>query len=212
LRLEFSGYDSPDIYALALDGTHGVAVDNIPLRGSSGLIFTSTSQNMLQSIYQNLNAKLVILQFGGNVAPAMHDNYDGYEASFYSQLITLKKLIPGVTVIVIGIADMSIKDKDKYVSYPNVAIIRDALKNATFKAKCAYWDTYEAMGGANSMPSWVFSDPPLAEKDFIHFTVKGSSIVAQMFYKALMFEYNEYYNQFIKKNHLTSNNVANSAK
>jgi hypothetical protein len=198
LRFEFSGYDSPDIYALALDGSHGVAVDNIPLRGSSGTVFTSVNQGLLQSIYQNLDAKLIILQFGGNAAPSMHDNYGYYESSFYNQLITLKKLIPGVTIIVIGIADMSLKEKDKYVSYPNVVAIRDALKGASFKAKCAYWDTYEAMGGNNSMPSWVFSDPPLAEKDFIHFTVKGSGIVAQMFYKALMFEYNDYYNKFIK--------------
>jgi hypothetical protein len=198
LRFEFSGFDSPDIFAIALDGAHGVAVDNIPLRGSSGLIFTNMNQGLLQAIYQNLNAKLIILEFGGNIAPSILDNYDFYESGFYSQLLTLKRLIPGVCIIVIGIADMSLKDKDKYVSYPNVVLIRDALKKATFKAKCAYWDTYEAMGGQNSMPSWVFSEPPLAEKDFTHFTVKGSGIVAQMFYKALMFEYNSYYNQFIK--------------
>jgi hypothetical protein len=200
LHFEFSGYDSPDIYAIALDAMHGVAVDNIPLRGSSGLIFTTMSQQMLKEIYTNLNTKLIILQFGGNVAPSMLDNYDYYQASFYNQLRTLKNLIPGVSIIVIGIADMSLKEKDKYVSYSNVLLIRDALKKATFKAKCVYWDTYEAMGGANSMPSWVFSDPPLAEKDFIHFTVRGSGIVAQMFYKALMFEYNGYYNKFVKKN------------
>lgn len=200
LKMEFSGYDSPDIYAMALDGPAGVAVDNIPLRGSSGLFFTSTSQGMLKAIYQNLNARLIILQFGGNVAPSMLDNYDFYESGFYRQLNTLKNLIPGVSIVVIGIADMSLKEKDTYVSYPNVELIRDALKNATFRAKCAYWDTYEAMGGKNSMPSWVFADPPLAEKDFIHFTIRGSGIIAQMFYKALMFEYNEYFNKFVRAN------------
>ncbi len=198
LRMEFDGYDSPDIYALALDGMHGVAVDNIPLRGCSGLVFTTTSENLLQAIYQNLNAKLIILQFGGNVAPTMKDNYDFYQQSFYNQLVRLKKLIPDVSIIVIGIADMSLKEKDKYVSYPNVLLIRDALKKATFKANCAFWDTYEAMGGKNSMPSWVFSDPPLAEKDFIHFTVGGSRIIAQMFYQAIMLEYNDYFIKNIK--------------
>jgi len=37
LYLEFKGEDSPDIYAMALDGYSGVAVDNIALRGSGGL-------------------------------------------------------------------------------------------------------------------------------------------------------------------------------
>lgn len=207
LRFEFKGYDSPEIYALALDSDHGVAVDNIPLRGSSGTIFTNSNQQLLRAIYQNLNAKLLIMQFGGNVAPSMSDNYDYYQHSFYNQLVTLKRLIPGVTIIVIGLADMSLKEKDQYVSYPNVLVIRDALKKAAFKANCAFWDTYEAMGGENSMPSWVFSDPPLAEKDFIHFTVKGSRIIAQMFYKALMLEYNDYFSKNIRNKKPTTGNA-----
>ena len=107
---------------------------------------------------------------------------------------------------------MSQKDKDQYVSLPNVTLIRDALKNAAFKADCAFWDTFEAMGGENSMPSWVFADPPLAEKDFTHFTVKGSQIIAQMFYKALMLEYNDYFNSKIKNDKSAGGNVQLSSK
>jgi hypothetical protein len=77
----------------------------------------------------------------------MRDDYKYYERSFYNQLSKLKRLIPGVSIIVVGIADMSQKDKDQYVSLPNVTLIRDALKKAAFKADCAFWDTYEAMGG-----------------------------------------------------------------
>ncbi len=192
LHLEFNGEDSPDIYAMALDGNRGVAVDNIALRGSGGLIFTNSSNQLLASIYRNLNVKLIILQFGGNITPHILEDYSYYERSFYRQLTTLKRLIPGVSIIVIGLADMSLKEKDTYVSYPNITLIRDALKRASFKADCAFWDMYEAMGGENSMPSWVFSEPPLAEKDFTHFTVGGSKIIAQMFYRALMLEYNSY--------------------
>lgn len=199
LHLEFKGEDSPDIYAMALDGTKGVAVDNIPLRGSGGLIFTNSSNQLLAAIYRRLDVKLIILQFGGNITPYVKENYDYYERSFYRQLTTLKRLIPGVSIVVVGLADMSKKDKDTYVSYPNIPIIRDALKKASFKAGCAFWDMFEAMGGENSMPSWVFSEPPLAEKDFVHFTIRGARIVAKMFYQALMLEYNDYIKKQIKK-------------
>ncbi len=192
LHLEFSGEDSPDIFALALDGTRGIAVDNIPLRGSGGIVFTNSDQTLLANIYRKLNVKLVILQFGGNVAPGMRDNYNFYERSFYRQIKAIQRLIPGVSIIVIGLGDMSMKEKDIYVSYPNIKLIRDALKNASFKAGCAFWDMYEAMGGENSMPSWVFSEPALAEKDFIHFTVRGSKIIAKMFYRALMLDYENF--------------------
>lgn len=193
--LEFEGHDSPEVYALALDSYSGVAVDNIPLRGASGFIFTNSNTAVLQAIYRNLNAKLIILQFGGNAAIAESESYAYYEHSIYQQLKKLKRIMPDISIIVMGVADMSKKDKDKYVSMPSVKLIRTALKNAAFKADCAFWDTFKAMGGENSMPSWVFTSPPLAGKDFVHFTLRGSNIIAQMFYKALMLEYNNYLKQ-----------------
>jgi hypothetical protein len=143
-------------------------------------------------MYKELNVKLIILQFGGNVVPHITDNYKYYEKWFYSQLKLLEEIAPGVPVIVIGVADMSMKKKDRYVSYPNIEKIRDALKNATFKADAVYWDMYEAMGGQNSMPSWVFAEPPLASTDFVHFTPKGAKIISQMFYNSFIYEYNRY--------------------
>ena len=65
---------------------------------------------------------------------------------------------------------MSMKERNRYVSYPNIEKVRDALKQASFSAGAAYWDMFEAMGGRNSMPSWVFAQPPLASTDFVHFT------------------------------------------
>jgi hypothetical protein len=70
--------------------------------------------------------------------------------------------------------------------------VRDALKNATFKANGIYWDMYEAMGGRNSMPGWVFAKPPLASRDFVHFNIEGSKIIAQMFYSSILYDYNLY--------------------
>ncbi len=192
LKLRFSGRCSPDIYGIALDAEKGIAVDNIAMRGSSGLIFSGMDRKLLGEMYKELNVKLLLLQFGGNVVPHIVDDYGYYERLFYRQLEVLKKTLPGVSIIVIGLADMSMKEKSRYVTYPNLEDVRDALKNASFKAGTAYWDTYSAMGGKNSMPSWVFANPPLAGKDFVHFNPKGSKIIAQMFYNAFMYEYNTF--------------------
>ncbi len=197
LRLEFKGKDSPDIYAIALDGNSGIAVDNIALRGSSGTIFTKMDLNLLKQFYDKLNVKLLILQFGGNVMPYIKTEkaYKDYGRWFCSQLRTLKRIKPDITIIVIGLSDMSIKQNGSYVTYPNLKNVRDALKQATFDAGCAYWDMYEAMGGRNSMPSWVFAEPPLASKDFVHFLPKGARIIANMFYNAFIYEYNGFIKQ-----------------
>jgi hypothetical protein len=188
----FGGAASPDLYGIALDGSYGVAMDNIPLRGSASLEFTQTDRAMLKKMYNDLNVSLVMLQFGVNVAPNIVESYSFYERALYRQLKLLMQIKPDLSIIVMGISDMARKENDRVVSYPNLEKIRNAQKNAAFRAGCAFWDSYEAMGGRNSIAVWAFSDPPLARKDFVHLTYKGSNKLAEMFLNSLMNDFREY--------------------
>lgn len=190
MTIKFKGEDSPDIYALSLDTKSGIAVDNIPMRGSSGTQFTSVNYAHMQEMLRELNVKLLILQFGGNVTPAIQKSYNYYGDMIYSQLMMFKRMLPDACIILIGPADMSRKVDDHFESYPNIPAIRDALRKAAFRADCGFWDMYEAMGGANSMPSWVNNG--LAGSDYTHFTPKGARIISKLFYNALISEYNDY--------------------
>lgn len=196
LKVSFKGQDSPDVYGISLDGYKGVAVDNISLRGSKGLDFSKIDLTNLKQMYDLLNVKLIIMQFGVNVVPWIKKNYDDYEHQFYKQLVLLKSLVPNMQIIVMGVSDMNRKEGEEFVSYPNIEKIRNAQKNASMKANCIFWDTYEAMGGKNSMSDWVNQSPPLGQKDYIHFSYEGSKKIAELFYEALMNDYNE----FRKKN------------
>ncbi|MBI4648966.1 MAG: hypothetical protein HY738_20845 [Bacteroidia bacterium] len=192
IMIKFMGQDSPNIYAVTLDGRQGVAVDNIALRGSAGLDFTIADMNFLNKMYKMLNVKLLILQFGVNVVPNPKEDYKYYENFFYEQLRCLKKMNPELCILVIGVTDMSRKVNGEYDSYPNIEKIRDAQKNAAFKAGCAFWDLYESMGGENSMKQWVTAEPPLARKDFTHFNEAGAKKVSEMFFDAFIAAYEEY--------------------
>lgn len=192
LTFKFKGFDSPDFYGISFEDEHGIVVDNIPLRGSSGLEFAKTDLTFLKAMYAELNVKMLILQFGVNVVPNVTTNYDFYENALYYQLTTLKNVCPDMSIIVIGLSDMSRKENGVFVSYPNIELIRNAQKKAAFRADCAFWDMYKAMGGKNSMPGWVYAKPQLARTDFTHFTPQGARIIADMFYNALVLEYLDY--------------------
>ncbi len=194
IRLNFIGTSSPEIYGISLEPNNGVIVDNIAMRGCSGTVFTLIDHDLLGAMYSKLGVRLFLLQFGGNVVPHVTDDYTYYEKWFSRQLSQLQSACPEAVIIVIGVADMSIKDKNRYITYPNLEKVRHALRNATFKSGAAYWDMYKAMGGKNSMPSWVFAQPPLASKDFVHFNPRGAVIIAQMFYNALIYDYNRFEN------------------
>ncbi|MCD6367338.1 MAG: hypothetical protein J7L46_07355, partial [Bacteroidales bacterium] len=194
ITVKFIGADSPDIYAVAFDNTTGIAVDNIPIRGSSGTFFTKMDFNHLSKFYKNLNVGMVILEFGGNTLPYLKDSAacKQYGRYFSSQIYRFQRILPQIPIIVIGVADMSIKEKTTFVTYPLLEKLRDEMKKAAFTAGCGYWDMYEAMGGENSMPAWVSTNPPLAAPDYTHFTSKGANVIANMFYNALIQEYNNF--------------------
>ncbi len=188
-----TGSASPEIYGVMLDCNQGITFDNVPLRGSSGVDFVRADAKHFKKQFDMLNVKFVILQFGVNIVPNPQANYGWYENMFYQQLKFLKDLDPELDILVVGVSDMSYNTGNGYESYPNIEKIRDAQRNAAFKADCAFWDLYEAMGGHNSMPSWVFAQPQaLANKDFTHFTAKGAGIVSEMLYKAILSEYDEF--------------------
>ncbi len=193
IELRFSGYDSPDIYGITLTDTIGIGVDNIALRGSSGTIFTRMNYAHLNKMFDELNPELIILQFGGNVMPYMkEDRVDNYGRYFRKQIKRIRAMQPNTSIIVLGPSDMSIKEGEIFITYPLLSAVRDELKKVSLEQGCAYWDIFEAMGGENSMPSWVNAEPALASQDHTHFSVKGAKLISNMFYSALIVEYEEY--------------------
>jgi hypothetical protein len=163
------------------------------MRGGSGLIFSSMTRSTQQSMLDELSPGLILLQYGGNVVPYMSPGY--YRRAFKRQLKFFSELCPGIPIIVIGPSDMSVRENGHFNTYPNLEGIRNALRDATLESGFGFWDLYEAMGGKNSMASFVHSDPPLASTDYVHFTNLGVNLVAEMFYNALMLEYRVYESQ-----------------
>jgi len=195
-EIKFEGKDSPDIFGLNLEGSDGgVMVDNFGLRGSSGTFFNQLNLQHLKLFYDYLNVKLIILQFGGNTIPNILD--DKMAANFgeflRAQINSIRKIAPGVSILVIGPADMSVKEGENYVTHPQLENVRNAIRLAAFQTNCAFFDMYDCMGGKNSMVSWV--DQGMAATDYIHFSPAGARKIAVLLYSALMNDYNT----FIKK-------------
>ncbi len=192
LKYVFKSTVSPTICGFALEGDLGVQVDNIAMRGSSGTIFGSLEGNTASAMYKDLNAQLVIMQFGGNSVPFFKDSASvrNFASYFKRQIGIVKKYNPGAVVVVIGPSDMSRMVDGIYETYPFLPYCVQMMRKYTLEAGAGYWDLFNAMGGLNSMNSWV--DKGLAGKDYIHFSPKGASIASQLFYDAFSAEYGKW--------------------
>jgi lysophospholipase L1-like esterase len=180
-----------EIYGIALDGRYGVAMDNIPMRGSTGEIFTGINASILSQGYENMNVALIIMQFGGNAMPGIGSasKAEWYGGVMGKQIAFLKKTYPRAHILFVGPSDMSRKVNGKMQTWPYLVEVRDALKKAALENGAAFWDMFETMGGLNSMPLWVSASPQLAAPDYIHFTPRGAKRISELLLNALLNDY-----------------------
>lgn len=186
LRFEWKGTDSPDFYGMSLERATGVYVDNIAMRGSSGTEFHKMDLDLLRRQLGGDEVPMIILQFGGNTLPGIRsqEQLTRYGKYLTAQIRLLKRFFPEAAFLVIGPSDMSMKDGLDYVTFPFLPGLRDTMKETALCEGAMYFDLYEAMGGWNSMPSWVNADPPLASTDHIHFSHQGAKQVADWLLQA----------------------------
>jgi lysophospholipase L1-like esterase len=188
VMLKFTG-SSPVLFGVIMDGERGVAVDNFPMRGSSGTGYSIINQSIYRRQLEQTNVKLIVMQYGINVIPNPQKRYGFYQRMFSRELKAIKKAMPDVNILVIGPSDMSRKVGGEYVSYPNITKVRNAMQKAAYDNNCAFWDLYSVMGGENSMVGWVNNTPTLAAKDYTHFNSRGARYIGEMLYNAIMSDY-----------------------
>jgi D-alanyl-lipoteichoic acid acyltransferase DltB (MBOAT superfamily) len=185
IEIEFEGKVSPDIYGLSIEGEKGVVVDNIPQRGSAGLEFTMVDRNNLRESYRKLSPDLFVLHYGLNIVKNIKDDYSYYQKGLARQLSLLKELSPLTPILVIGVTDMALNEGDSIRSYKNIPSIIEAQKRATNIEDATFWNSYVAMGGKSSIVKWEGKKPPLAQKDFIHFTNPGADTLSGLLVSSL---------------------------
>ena len=192
--VRFSTWGSADIYGIQLDDTLGVSLDNIPMRGCSGTIFTHMNSAQVKDYVDTENVQLIIMQFGGNSMPFRKTPkaISEYKSSIEKQIRHVHSLAPNAAILFIGPSDMSVNVKGKMVTYPHLPMMVDSLKAAANNAGAAYWDLYQAMGGEGSMVKWVKARPSLAGTDYVHFTPRGAEAMGNMLFESLMLYYDYY--------------------
>lgn len=188
ITLNFKAKYSPDFYGLSLENNYGVQLDNVAMRGSAGTKFVSLDYASTQEMMHQLKPQLILMQFGGNVMPYLKDSSSiaRYMRQLKAQINRLKKWNPKSQIMFIGPSDMSYAVDGQMQSYPLLPALNNAIKELCLSRDIAYWSMFDAMGGTNSMLTWV--EKNYAANDYTHFAPKGTKIISELFYLALMLE------------------------
>ena len=206
--LTFQG--NAEIYGIGADGNTGVAVDNVPLRGCSGTIFTRISKPLMADSFSLTDTRLIILQFGGNMMPMIRGakQIEPYQEQIAKQIAYFHEVAPQAKILFIGPSDMGKSVNGRVVTWPHLPELVDSLKATALRNNAAYWDLYRMMGGENSMAQWVRHSPPYAGPDYIHFTPAGAQKVGD----ALSRSFLTYYDFYTLRKTLPAQRVQNAMR
>lgn len=168
------------VYGVSLETSTGVMVDNIPMRGCSGTIFTRINSGSLRDYFYQTNTRLIIMQYGGNMIPQSKTTsaINNYVNNLRQQVRHIQSCAPYASILFIGPSDMSTRIDGQMVTYPMVPYLDKQLKKMASEEHVAYWSMYNAMGGQGSMITWV--EKELAGKDYVHFTRAGANKIGKM--------------------------------
>ena len=188
-----------DIYGLSLETETGVMVDNIPMRGCAGTIFTGIDRKMLAHYYKKSNTRLIIMQFGGNVMPYTHSRKDiaAYVEKIRRQIKYIRSCAPEADLLFIGPSDMLTTRNGVKTSYSLLPDMDAALLQMAVEEGAAYWSLFGAMGGKGGMKNWISKG--LAGSDGVHFTRKGADFAGEMLTKWLLDGRQEYLEKLQKE-------------
>ncbi len=185
LKLEFPA-NSGKYYGVSLEEGNGVYVDNFALRGNSGVALKNIPVKQLKEFARYLDYKLIILQFGVNTLTQRALDYTWYKNEMLRAIKNLQEAFPNAGIIIVGVHDKSRKKGSSFVTDPGISKLLRTQAEIAKTAGVAFWNLFKAMGGRNSMPKWVKSNPPLAFMDYTHFNEIGAKRVAELFVKSLL--------------------------
>ena len=172
----------------------GVVYNSLGLNGAS---VTALGRNMNEAHWaaelRHASPALVILNYGTN--ESMYADYVNvsYEKELRLAIGRLKRALPETSLMIMSPMDRGIRnDSGEIVTVPALHRLVNIQQRVAADTKCAFFNTFQAMGGPGTMGRWYQSEPRMVGADFIHPMPAGARIVGNLLYKSLMKGYNGY--------------------
>lgn len=164
-------------YGVVLEDSVGVSVHNFSVRSNSGMALLATDQRINSQINEMMHYDLVILQYGLNAMSADVTDYKYYGNQLVRIIDYVKRCFPGSAVLVMSVGDRSSVKGGTANTMPAVHAMIETQKDAARRTGVGFWNTFEAMGGSNSMPTFV--ERKWASKDYTHISYPGGKFIAE---------------------------------
>lgn len=166
----------------------GVVLDAIGIQGARIRFLDKQDDEHWAAQLEWRRPDLLVFQFGAN------ESGDGFAYSMPDYHRTMKEVIlqaqralPSASCLILAAMDRARNSEWGLITVPIIPHIVEQQRKTALDLGCAFWNTYEAMGGKGSMARWVRRG--LGQADLTHPTSVGADIIGTWIYQALIKDY-----------------------
>ncbi|MFO0659568.1 MAG: GDSL-type esterase/lipase family protein [Polyangiaceae bacterium] len=165
-----------------LRSSGGVIVDSIGLGGARLRALLQINEGHWASELQRRHPSLVVFAFGANERGELFfDERSEFLRTGRDVLARFRKALPDTSCMIVAAYDRAGSDGTTDTDVADLVRAQAKLAN---EARCAFFNTFEAMGGAGSMARWIARG--LGSADRIHPSPAGADLLAGWIYDAWM--------------------------
>lgn len=171
--------------------TPGIVYDALAINGVRVANFRRFNEAHFTEELRRREAKLVVMMCGANEGNNDSLALGAYKKNLEVVLRRIRRAVPNAGCLVMGPLDQAEREDDgTLVSKKMPRKLTRIQREVSLATGCAFFDTYSAMGGKNSMPRWFRRG--LVGGDFIHPTEQGAKMVGSWLTEALLAGYENF--------------------
>ena len=184
------------LFGLDLENDTGAVVDNLGVISVNVKSFNNHNADHFTAELAHRGADLILIMIGANEAqwlgPTDADT-KSYAEHYGKTLALVRKARPDAACLVVSPTDQAEAKDGDYPSRPVMPVLVAAQRAAARAAGCAFYSTYDWMGGKGSAAKWFRKG--LVGTDFQHLSRNGANRLSESLYGTLMAGYQKYASQ-----------------
>lgn len=173
-----------EIVGIYLNNSNGICVDNMSLRGNSGITHRKLSPGRAAQMRRYADYDMIVVEYGINALSAGQSDYSNYRKLMMQTISRIKECYPNADIVLMGIGDRGHKSGGEVKSMGTARNMVEAQRDAARMTGVLFWDTREAMGGDGAVIDWRAKG--LINPDYIHLNHKGGKALADLFVQSLL--------------------------
>jgi lysophospholipase L1-like esterase len=172
----------------------GVVYDSLGMNGASITVLSRIfNRDFWTTELQHREPNLVIINYGTNEADFASFVNGPYEKEVREAVRRVQAAVPEASLMLMSPMDRGQRTGlDEIQTMETIPKIVAIQKRVATDTGCAFFNTFEAMGGEGTMARWYNGPRRLVSADLIHPIPAGGRIVADAFVRELMLGYNRF--------------------